>query len=144
MKIKFKKLTEDAIIPSYAKSGDAGLDLYATTAGYYSDRGFYEYGTGIAVEIPKGYVGLLFPRSSVSKMDLSLANSVGVVDSGYRGEIKLRFKDTVTKKSLKNIYKVGDRVAQLVIIPYPEVELEEVDQLDDSERSSGGFGSSGR
>jgi dUTP pyrophosphatase len=140
MKVKFKKLHPDAIQPTYAKFGDAGMDLTAISRN--DEEYFTEFGTGIAVEIPEGYVGLLFPRSSVSKTHYTLANSVGVVDSGYRGEIKLRFKS-----HLYNIppshYNVGDKVGQLIILPYPQIELMEVDQLSDSVRMDGGFGSTG-
>ena len=139
MKVKIKKLSENAVIPSYAKPGDAGMDLTAITLTKVdnNDFGFLEYGTGLAVEIPEGFVGLIFPRSSVSNSGLILANSVGVIDSGYRGEIKLRFKhipDTA-------FYKPGDRVGQLIVIPYPNVEFEQVTELSSTERSEGGFGS---
>ena len=139
MKVKVKKINEAAVIPQYAKEGDAGLDLTATSRRMGS-KGFIEYGTGLAVEIPAGYVGLVFPRSSISKIKMTLTNSVGVIDSGYRGEIKLRFKPANVGNG---IYDVGDRVGQLVIIPYPQIELEEVDDLDETDRGDGGFGSSG-
>lgn len=150
MKVNFKKLNEKAVLPSYAKAGDAGLDLTAVTAkseqdekeGYY----FIEYGTGLSVEIPEGYVGLLFPRSSISKTGLILANSVGVIDSGYRGEIKLRFKidngifsELGADKMAK--YYPGDKVGQLMIIPYPQIEVSEAGELSETERGAGGFGS---
>ena len=96
MKVKIKKLHPDAVIPSYAKPGDAGMDLTAISkrveTGSDENGEYIEYGTGLAIEIPEGHVGLVFPRSSVSKKDLFLANAVGVIDSGYRGEVKLRFK----------------------------------------------------
>ena len=101
--------------------------------------GNYVYLTGIALEIPSGYVGLLFPRSSVSRTCLSLANSVGVVDSGYRGEIMLKFGCSSTL----SCYKVGDRIGQLIIMPYPQVQFEQVEELSDSDRGEGGFGSTG-
>jgi dUTP pyrophosphatase len=97
------------------------------------------YGFGISVEIPKGFVGLIFPRSSIRKYDLILSNAVGVIDSGYRGELQATFKKTGLHK-----YEVGDRGAQLMIIPYPEVEFVEVDELSDTERGEGGFGSTGK
>ena len=142
MKVKFKKLNPNAIVPSYSKPGDAGLDLTATSKDYLNNTkyGFTEYGTGLAVEIPEGYVGLLFPRSSISNTGLILANSVGVIDSGYRGEIKFRFKyipDTAD-------YDIGDRIGQLIILPYPSIETEEVEELNSTERGEGGFGSSGK
>lgn len=140
IKVKFKKLYNDAVTPSYAKNGDAGLDLTAysmtpTKAGVP----YIEYGTGIAVQIPTGYVGLVFPRSSISKLEgFSLKNSVGVIDSGYRGEIMARFS-----KSHEH-YSVGDKIAQLIILPYPTVVLQEVDELSSTDRGAGGFGSTGK
>jgi dUTP pyrophosphatase len=141
MKVKIKKLVPEAVIPSYASHGDAGLDLVATYIKVedHNTYGYFEYGTGIAVEIPEGYVGLIFPRSSISKTGMLLTNSVGVIDSGYRGEIKLRFKYINGTKS----YEVGDKIAQLIILPYPTIEFEEVEELSDSERGEGGFGSTG-
>jgi dUTP pyrophosphatase len=139
MKVRFKKLSEKAATPSYAKPGDAGLDLVAISK---TDCDSYiEYGTGIAIELPEGYVGLVFPRSSISSKSLALSNSVGVVDSGYRGEIKFRFKATPTFH--QHHYEVGDKIGQLVIMPYPQIELEEVLVLNETVRGTGGFGSSG-
>ena len=92
MKVKFKKLVKTAVVPAYAKVGDAGLDMVATKHSINPDHNFIQYHTGIAVEIPEGHVGLLFPRSSISKTDLRLANGVGVIDSGYRGEVVFRYK----------------------------------------------------
>lgn len=140
LKVKVKKLHPEAVVPKYAKLGDAGLDLTAVSKDYDEEKEKLVFGTGLAVEIPEGHVGLLFPRSSISKTLLSLANSVGVIDSGYRGEIKLFFNKGHRPK--KN-YKVGDRIGQLIILPYPNVELIESDELSDSERGEGGFGSSG-
>ena len=93
MKLKIKKLNENAVIPKYAKQGDAGLDLTCTEIEFDNDTNTTLYKTGLAVEIPEGYVGLLFPRSSIYKTVLNLTNSVGVIDSGYRGEIMMRFID---------------------------------------------------
>lgn len=148
MKVKFRKLSKKAVTPSYAKAGDAGMDLTATSMNtvhegtHWTQYAYIEYGTDIAVAIPKGFVGLIFPRSSISKTVLSLANAVGVVDSGYRGEIKCRFKYTDIRTG--DLYKVGERIAQLIIVPYPEVELEEVEELDETERGEGGFGSTNK
>ncbi len=137
MKIKFKKLNNRAKIPFYANEGDAGMDLVATKITRLSN--FYEYGTDIAMQVPKGYVGLLFPRSSISNTDHYLRNSVGVIDSGYRGEIKIRMSiPDLDKKE----YNIGDKIAQLVIIKLPWVDIEEVQDLEDSDRGKGGFGSS--
>lgn len=141
MKVKVKKLNENAIIPSYAKLGDAGLDI-TTTGINEATESYIEYKTGLAIEIPEGFVGLIFPRSSISKTDLILTNSVGVIDSGYRGEIKLRFK--ISKEGDINIYEKGDKIGQLIIIPYPQIEFEEVNELSSTERGEDGFGSSGR
>lgn len=137
--VKIKRLTDSAVIPKYAKDGDAGVDLVATTM--TETELYVEYGTGLSFEIPEGYVGLVFPRSSISKYHLSLANAVGVVDSGYRGEVMLRFKKT-SNSAHQTIYKVGDRVAQLIVMPFPKVIFEE-GELSDTERGAGGFGSSG-
>jgi dUTP pyrophosphatase len=152
MEVRFKKLVEEAVVPQYASEGDAGLDLVATTKEWEVSKGYVEFGTGLAMEIPKGYVGLIFPRSSISNTKYTLANSVGVIDSGYRGEVKFRMflnsagvkhvEDNIFKK-LKE-YEVGDKVGQLIIMPYPTIEPIEVEELDDSERGSGGFGSTGK
>lgn len=141
LKVKFKKLVPHAAEPCYAKAGDAAIDLVATDAAYNPEYDFIEFGTGLAVEIPEGHVGLLFPRSSISKTPHSLCNSVGVIDSGYRGEICFRFR--TNKNRDHEEYGVGDKIGQLLIMPYPKVELEEVKELSDSERGKGGFGSTG-
>ena len=138
MKVKIKKLHNDAIVPKYAKPGDAGMDLTAVSA--VNDNGRHiTYHTGLAVEIPKGYVGLLFPRSSVYKTDMFLSNCVGVIDSGYRGELMLKYAFT----SDSELYKVGDRVGQLIIMPYPEVQFELAQELSSTDRGAGGYGSTG-
>ena len=139
MKVKVMKLDAGAIVPKYAKPGDAGMDLYAVSQ-KFDDHGNYVFGTGLAMEIPEGHVGLIFPRSSISKTAHSLRNAVGVIDSGYRGEIMMKF-DINTHNS--PVYNVGDRIAQIIIMPYPQIEFEEVFELADSERGSGGFGSTG-
>jgi dUTP pyrophosphatase len=100
------------------------------------------YGLGVALEIPEGFVGLVFPRSSIRKYELALSNSVGVIDSGYRGELQATFKKTNGLDSLS--YKVGDRVVQIMIIPHPTIEFEEVNELNNTERGEGGFGSTGK
>jgi dUTP pyrophosphatase len=151
MKVRIKKVHPDAVIPRYAKDGDAGLDLTATSMSY-DEFGNICYGTGLAFEIPKGYVGLIFPRSSICKEQLLLSNSVGVIDSGYRGEVSFKFKPSlaldslqcVTDRKLYGVYKVGERVGQMIIMPYPSIEFEEVDDLSETERGDGGYGSSGK
>jgi dUTP pyrophosphatase len=140
MKIRIKRLHPNSVIPTYAKHGDAGMDLTATSKSYDENNNVV-YGTGLAVEIPEGYVGLVFPRSSICKKDLFLTNSVGVIDSGYRGEIMAKFKHT---DNLPVEYRVGERIAQLIIIPHPYIEFELANELSESERGSGGYGSSGR
>lgn len=172
--VGIKKLREDAVIPSYAKAGDAGMDLTAVDVVYKEDIDCYEYHTGIAVEIPKGYVGLIFPRSSNRKTNSYLTNHVGVIDSGYRGEILVCFKHRTSEGQRHNWrmfadlvynlnkipeeergssyqpplhykpYNVGDRIAQLMIIPYPEVHFILKDELSDTERGGNGHGSTGK
>ena len=138
MKIKILKLHSSAVIPKYSKFGDAGMDLTAITVSEnQEEENYITYHTGLSMEIPIGYVGLLFPRSSVYKTGQSLANSVGVVDSGYRGEIMLKFKKGFGR------YNVGDRVGQIIILPYPAIQFEEVEELSLSDRGEGGFGSTG-
>lgn len=141
-KLKFKKLHPDAVIPSYATEGSAGLDLVAVEISEAME--FTEYNTGLAVEIPKGYVGLLIPRSSVSAFDMMLKNSVGVIDSDYRGPIKARFQRVQSPHPADLHYMPGDRVVQLVILPLPRFEVEEAEELSDTERGKGGFGSTGK
>ena len=141
MKVRFKKLFDDAVAPSKAHGNDAGYDLTAYTVSEDRKRNIVTYGTGIAVEIPDGYVGLIFPRSSVYKHQLELANCVGVIDSGYRGEIKFMFR--IVQPHISR-YSLGDRIGQLVIMQLPSIELEEADDLSDSDRGIGGFGSTGR
>lgn len=142
MKIRFTKLTENAVTPSKAHATDAGFDLTATSK-KIDTAGNFVYGTGIAVEIPEGYMGLVFPRSSIAKKTLTLTNSVGVIDSGYRGEIMAKFCDNkLTARG--EVYEVGERIAQLIILPYPAVEFEEAESLSDSDRGVGGYGSTGK
>ena len=141
MQIKIKKLHNNAVIPKYAKAGDAGLDLVATEI--INDEAFQiTYGTGLAMEIPEGYVGLVYPRSSIRKYNIFLTNSVGVIDSGYRGEIQATFYKTRGVASQK--YEVGDKIAQIIIVPYPSIQFIETDELSETERGTGGFGSSGK
>ena len=142
MQVKIKKLHVDAVIPAYSKPGDAGLDLTAVSA-TQDQYGNVVYGIGLAFEIPEGHVGLLFPRSSNSKTDLYLTNHVGVVDSGYRGEIMFKFRPVNGLLNAK-VFQVGDRVGQIMILPYPSIEFDEVNELTNSERGDGGFGSTGK
>lgn len=139
MKLKIKKLNEKARIPFYSEEGDAGVDLIATTVNK-SNNLFWEYGTDLCLEMPNGYVGLVFPRSSISKTSHQLRNSVGVIDSGYRGEVKIRMSSDYSDRK----YKIGDRVAQLIIMKLPFVDIIEVNELSSSNRGEGGFGSTGK
>lgn len=158
VKVKFKKLAKNAVIPQYAHEGDVGMDLTSISIDYDPKTDVYVYHTGLSVETPKGYGIFLFPRSSNRKTDAYLANHVGIVDSAtYRGEIMLCFKNRVPTELLKTDtdvtleevamrnkpYNVGDRVAQMVVLPHPIVEIEEVDELSDTDRGEGGFGSTG-
>ena len=160
MEVKIKKLYEDSILPTKAHTTDAGYDLYAHSKSY-DDDGNVVYGSGVAMEIPKGFVGLVFPRSSNAKKDLILSNSVGIIDSGFRGEISFKFKKNLKlcyvygetcEKELElqydtysyKYYSIGDRIGQIIIIPYPEIEFVEVDELSDSDRGANGYGSSGK
>lgn len=142
MKIKFKKLVDGAVAPKQGSKAAAGFDLTATSKKWNREFSVWEYGTGIAVEIPEGYAGFLFPRSSIYKTGFSLTNSVGLIDRDFRGEIMAKFADTY----LGDVegYDIGDRIGQLVIMPVPEVEYIEVEELSETERGTGGYGSSGR
>lgn len=141
LKVKYKKLVPHAFTPERAHPTDAGLDLRAVDSYKNYDYGFIEFGTGLSIEIPEGHVGLILPRSSISKTSHLLKNSVGVIDSGYRGELKLRMTFEETKEDME--YQFGDKIGQLVILPYPTVELEESEELSNSDRNTGGFGSTG-
>lgn len=144
MKVKIKRLVSEAVMPRRAHASDAGWDLVAVSRKVDAD-GAVVYGTGLAMEIPEGYVGLVFPRSSVAKKDLVLSNCVGVIDSGYRGEVMAKFKllDPLVKHDEYHWYNVGDRIAQLVIMRLPEIEMVESEDLSESDRGEGGYGSSG-
>lgn len=133
---------EGAYSPERATEGSNGLDLFAHKVEKIGGN-LYEYDTGVSVAIPAGHVGLLFPRSSISKTDMHLRNCVGVIDSDYRGTIRARFSIAPTEGYLR-AYRRGDKICQLVIIPQPEVRLCEVENLPSTSRGSGGFGSTGR
>ena len=191
LKVKIKKLVENAVIPTYAKHGDMGMDLTATSVEYDKEKDCFVYHTGLAFEVPEGYGMLIFPRSSNRKTGAYMTNHVGILDSGYRGELLVCFKnrdsigtllarfrsdkfventangnvqdiksyafsiiqasnniinnDETLTKFIMNFapYKVGDRVAQIVIVPYPKVTFKETDKLSESERGVGGHGSTG-
>jgi len=140
--VRFKKLHPDAKAPYQATPGSAGWDSTATSVEPVKEDDFLcRYGTGLAVEIPQGHVGLVFPRSSVYKTGQLLTNCVGVIDSDYRGEITAVFAGTCTGN---NAYQPGDRIAQLVIMPIPAVRFVEAEELTETERGAGGYGSTGR
>lgn len=141
LEIKFKKLNPNAELPKYANNGDAGLDLKAISREYSKELECFVYGTGLSVEIPEGYVGLLFPRSSIRKYGLALTNCVGVIDSSYRGEIMATFRPQ--NSGNPEIYKVGDKICQLIIMPYPIIKPIEATELSETERGENGHGSSG-
>jgi dUTP pyrophosphatase len=144
MQVKIKKVHKDAKLPEYMTDGAGAMDMYAVTRNtlQLAVGPIVEYDTGIALEIPEGHIGLLFPRSSITtKTSLFLGNSVGCIDSDYRGSIKFQFRAT----SLHGVkpYDPGDRIGQLIIVPFPKVQWNEVNELSDSERGTKGFGSSG-
>lgn len=154
MEIKFKRMTANAVMPTKAHVTDAGLDLTCTRVTLDKDDNIVCH-TDIAVEIPIGFVGLIYPRSSISKKRLRLTNSVGVIDSGYTGEITCKFKADEPIKQLNasefftnltndEYYCAGERIAQMIIMPIPDIRMVEVDKLADSERGSGGYGSTGK
>lgn len=142
--LKFKKLNDKAVIPKYAKPGDAGLDMTCTSMEYNKFTKQVTYGIGLAIEIPLGHVGLIFPRSGIYKYDLTLSNAVGVIDNQYRGEVRFVFNVKEHKTLQPELYKVGDRIGQLVVMPFPMMRPTEVQSLSETERGDSGFGSSGK
>lgn len=146
MNLKLVKKHEDAKLPVKAHSTDAGFDLFAVTKTIDKDNRQITYGTGVAIEIPEGKVGLIFPRSSVRKTDLSLSNCTGVIDAKFQGEIMATFtmlnEDSLKKKTH---YQVGDRIAQLVVIDLSDISgFDVVESFDTiSERGEGAYGSTG-
>ena len=152
MIVKIKKLSDAAVLPTKAHATDAGFDIVAISKEYDDDNNIV-YGTGLAFEIPEGHVGLLFPRSSNAKKDLMLSNSVGCIDAGYRGEVMFKFKrlfcELWEKGEFHGLaedkqYDVGDRIGQLIIMPIPDIDFVEADELSETDRGTGGYGSSGK
>lgn len=139
--VKIKKLTDEAIVPVYAHDTDAGCDLTAVSIKETKD--YVQYGTGIALELPENWYAEIFPRSSISNYDLLLCNSVGIIDNSYKGEILFRFKKTENYNRY-NFYNVGDRIGQLILKQRPKINFIEVDELTDSKRGAGSYGSTGR
>ena len=143
MLIKIKKLDDMAVVPSYAKPGDACCDVTAICYEYDAEHDLHVYRTGLAFEIPEGYCLKIYPRSSNTKTECYIPNSVGILDSGYRGELLVKYKNR--DKSDKSIpYDVGDRVAQIQVMPYPVMEFDVVDELSETERGACGFGHTGK
>jgi dUTP pyrophosphatase len=143
MELPVAKLKDEAVLPTRAHQGDAGLDLYACEAAHIGPGERWSVGTGVAVEIPGGHAGLVLPRSGLAKKHgIALVNSPGLIDSGYRGEIRVLLLNTDPAETFR--VEPGDRIAQLVITPITLAEPVEAEVLADSMRGDGGFGSSGR
>ena len=136
MRVKVKRLHKDAVVGSYVHNGDAGIDLTAVSKEHIGEN-LIKYGFGLSFEIPEGFVGFIFPRSSIYKKQQMILNSVGVVDSNFRGEVSVIMNDS------DNSYQIGERVAQLVIMPHPYINLVEVEELTNTTRGNGGYGSTG-
>jgi dUTP pyrophosphatase len=143
MDLRIAKLKSEATLPSRAHDGDAGLDLYACEAAHLGPGERWSVGTGIAVEIPDGHAGLVLPRSGLAqKHGITLVNSPGLIDSGYRGEVRVLLLNTDPAEVFR--LEPGERIAQLVIAPVAAAEPVEVEGLTETSRGDGGFGSSGR
>jgi dUTP pyrophosphatase len=143
VELPIARLKDEAVLPSRAHEGDAGLDLYACEAAHIGPGERWSVGTGIAVEIPDGHAGLVLPRSGLAKKHgIALVNSPGLIDSGYRGEVRVLLLNTDPADTFR--VESGDRIAQLVIAPIALTEPVEKAALADSVRGDGGFGSSGR
>ena len=144
MTIRYKRLTDNAVAPVKAHASDAGLDLTCTsidTEVNECGQLILVYHTGLALEIPEGYFGAIVPRSSIYKKSLMQTNHIGVVDSNYRGEVLVKMRTTTDV--VPAVYKPQERFAQLLILPVPEVQFEEAEQLTETDRSKGSFGSTG-
>jgi dUTP pyrophosphatase len=141
--LHFKRLSEAARTPTRAHDGDAGFDLYAAEPARLEPGQRASVGTGIAVAVPEGHAGLVLPRSGLAaRHGITVVNAPGLVDAGYRGEVRVLLLNTDTAEPFE--VAAGDRVAQLLITPFAAPELVELDELDDTVRGAGGFGSSGR
>jgi len=143
IEIPVRRLRDDAILPTRAYAGDAGLDLAACERHEIGPGERALVGTGIAVAIPHGHAGLVTPRSGLAtKSGITIVNTPGLVDSGYRGELRVILHNT--DRSEPFVVEPGMRIAQLVVVAVPAAELNEVAELPESERGAGGFGSSGQ
>jgi dUTP pyrophosphatase len=142
MKIPLKRLDPELSMPQRAHAGDAGIDLRAAESVQIPAEGWASVGTGVAVAIPDGYVGLVSPRSGLAaRHGIGVANGPGIVDAGYRGELRVIL---INHGPEAVAIERGERIAQLVVVPMIEIEFEEVDELPESPRGDGGFGSTGR
>jgi dUTP pyrophosphatase len=142
MKLEIARLSDAAVLPTRAYSGDAGLDLYSVEAALIEPGQRASVGTGIAVAIADGHAGLVLPRSGLAaRHGIALVNAPGLIDSGYRGELRVLLLNTDPTEAFA--IAPGDRIAQLVIVSLPEVELSERSELDAADRGERGFGSSG-
>jgi dUTP pyrophosphatase len=143
MDLRVAKLKDNAVIPTRAHPGDAGLDLYSTEIAHLGPGERWSVGTGIALEIPEGHAGLVLPRSGLAREHgIALVNSPGLIDAGYRGEVRVLLLNTDPAETVR--IEAGARIAQLVVTPVAIAEPVEATELSDSARGEGGFGSSGR
>ena len=141
IELPIRRLREDAVLPERAYAGDAGLDLAACERHELEPGERASVGTGLAVAIPEGYAGFVQPRSGLAaRHGITIVNTPGLVDSGYRGELRVILLNTDAREPF--VVEPGMRIAQLVVLPVPELEFTEVDELPDSERGVRGFGSS--
>lgn len=143
MDLPVAKLKDEALLPTRAHEGDAGLDLYSCESAHIGPGERWSVGTGVGVEIPEGHAGLVLPRSGLARdHGISLVNSPGLIDSGYRGELRVLLLNNDPAETFR--VEAGDRIAQLVLVPIALAAPVETAVLADSARASGGFGSSGR
>ena len=143
MELRVAKLKAEATVPTRAHSGDAGLDLYACEPAHIGPGERWSVGTGVAMEVPDGHAGLVLPRSGLAREHgIALVNSPGLIDSGYRGEVRVLLLNTDPAETFR--VEAGDRIAQLVLSPITTAEPVEAEALSESARGDGGFGSSGR
>ena len=143
MELPVAKLKDEAVLPTRAHEGDAGLDLYSCEAAHIGPGERWSVGTGVGVEIPEGHAGLVLPRSGLARdHGISLVNSPGLIDSGYRGELRVLLLNNDPAETFR--VAAGDRIAQLVLVPIALATPLETTVLTDSARATGGFGSSGR
>jgi dUTP pyrophosphatase len=143
VELPIAKLKDEAVLPTRAHEGDAGLDLYSCEAAHIGPGERWSVGTGVGVEIPAGHAGLVLPRSGLARdHGISLVNSPGLIDSGYRGELRVLLLNNDPAETFR--VEAGDRIAQLVLVPIALAAPVETTVLTDSVRATGGFGSSGR